>query len=298
MSPDLAAETGTHIGDGSLYVRRGGPHGSYRYDVTGHALEDQLYLFGTVIPTVSAAYGLDRPGFYVNKDLTWVSVRYQSKPVALFKHEILGIPNGRKTDLSIPLVIRRDARLMRHLARELLATDGLVGFYNTSHGPHKYPRIQIKMSASRVIEQLANYLRNELGISFIRRTETVVHNGWRVSPQHILQISRSEDIEAWREEIGFSNPSHISRIMVHDLLGECKPRTSIKHRLSLLCDPSQSIATPATITCDELISLIDHMRKSFGFPRVGGNELLQKISKTNRRLDSTLGRKLPLLLDS
>ena len=86
--------------------------------------------------------------------------------------------------------------------------------------------------------------------------------------------------------------------MVHDLLGECKPRTSIKHRLSLLCDPSQSIATPNTMTCDELVSLINQMRKSFGFPRVGGSELLQKISETNRRLDSTLGRKLPSLLDS
>ena len=298
MSPDLAAETGTHIGDGSLYIRRGGQHGSYRYDVTGHALEDQLYLFGTVIPAVSAAYGLDRPGFYINKALTWVSIRYQSKPVALFKHEILGLPNGRKTDLSIPLVIRRDARLMRHLARELLATDGVVGFYNASHGPHKYPRIQIKMNASRVIEHLANYLRNELGILFIRRTETMVHNGWGISPQHILQISRSEDIEAWRGEIGFSNPSHISRIMVHDLLGECKPRTSIKHRLSLLCDSSQGTATPNVITCDDLISLIDQMGKSFGFPRVGGKEILQKINETNRRLDSTLGRKLPSLVNS
>jgi len=96
MSPDLAAETGTHIGDGSLYVRRGGQHGSYRYDVTGHALEDQLYLFGTVIPAVFSAYGLDRPGFYINKALTWVSVRYQSKPVALFKHETLGFPTEGK----------------------------------------------------------------------------------------------------------------------------------------------------------------------------------------------------------
>ena len=49
LSPDVAAETGIHIGDGSLSIKRKGPHGSYQYEVTGHALEDQLYLIGTVM---------------------------------------------------------------------------------------------------------------------------------------------------------------------------------------------------------------------------------------------------------
>jgi len=60
----------------------------------------------------------------------------------------------------------------------------------------------------------------------------------------------------------------------------------------------KALPTPNTMTCDELVSLINQMRKSFGFPKVGGKEILQKISETNRRLDSTLGRKLPSLLDS
>src|SRR5215467_4890672 len=73
-------------------------------------------------------------------------------------------PNGRKRDTSIPEIIRQDPRLMRHLARELLATDGVLGFYNSAHGPHKYPRIQITMTAGRVIEQLVRFLRDELGV--------------------------------------------------------------------------------------------------------------------------------------
>src|SRR3989441_8364542 len=31
----------------------------------------------------------------------------------------------------------------------------------------------------------------------------------------------SEDIDIWSREIGFSNPSHISRMMVFESLGEC-----------------------------------------------------------------------------
>src|SRR6266571_1023721 len=118
LSPDVAAETGIHIGDGGLSIKRKGPHGSYQYEITGHALEDQLYLIGTVMPTISAAYNLLRPGFYVNPEQTWISLRYHSKAVALFKHETLGLPNGRKRNLSIPESLCNSPRLMRHLGRE------------------------------------------------------------------------------------------------------------------------------------------------------------------------------------
>src|SRR5437867_2574361 len=40
LSLDVAAETGIHIGDGGLSIKRGGPHGSYQYEVTRHALEE------------------------------------------------------------------------------------------------------------------------------------------------------------------------------------------------------------------------------------------------------------------
>jgi hypothetical protein len=70
LNPDVAAETGIHLGDGSLFIRRGRPKTSYRYDVTGHVLEDQLYLLGCVVPTVSSAYGLGEPGIYVDREIT------------------------------------------------------------------------------------------------------------------------------------------------------------------------------------------------------------------------------------
>jgi len=299
LSPDVAAETGIHIGDGGLTIRKGGPHGSYQYEVTGHALEDQLYTIGTVMPTISAAYGLHRPGFYVNPEQTWTSVRYQSKAVALFKNETLGLPSGRKRNLSIPEALRSDPMLMRHLGRELLATDGCLGFYSACrNGTHKYPRIQLRMSAGQVIEQFSNFLRNELGISFLRRTELVAHEGWGISHQHILQISRSEDVDTWRREIGFSNPSHMSRIMIFESLGECVPRTSIVDRLSFLSGRTSRLGASGPITPIDLLSVLDKMRKSFGFPRVRGEAILQKMGEINEHLLSTLGRELPLLVES
>ena len=299
LNPDVAAETGIHIGDGGLSIRRGGPHGSYQYEVTGHALEDQLYLIGTVMPTISAAYDLQRPGFYINPEQTWISLRYHSKAVALFKHETLGLPNGRKRNLSIPEALSRDPRLMRLLGRELLATDGLLGFYSARRGgAHKYPRIQFKMSAGHVIDQLSNFLTNELGISFLRRSELVAHNGWGVSHQQILQINRSDDIDTWRREIGFSNPSHISRMMIFESLGECIPRTSIVDRLSFLSGRNSRLETSGPVTPYDFLYVVDKMRRNFGFPHARGEAILQRIGEINKHLQLGLGRRLPFLVDS
>jgi hypothetical protein len=299
LSPDVAADTGIHIGDGGLLVKRGGPHGSYQYEVTGHALEDQLYLIGTVMPTISAAYGLQVPGFYINPEQTWISLRYQSKAVALFKQEILGLPSGRKRDLTIPEVFCNDAKLMRPLAREFLATDGLLGFYSAGRNQaHKYPRIQIKLRTCPAIGQLANFLRENLGIHANCRSTLGIHQGWKTSFQQILQINSSEDIETWRREIGFSNPSHISRMMVFEALGECLPRSSVVDRLSFLCGYSETLRTSQPIAPSDMVFLIGRMTARFGFPRVTGDAVLKKIGEVNANLGKNLNRRLPMLVQS
>ncbi len=297
LTPDVAAETGIHIGDRSLYIKKNGPHGSYRYEITGHALEDQLYLIGTVMPTVCAAYDLRRQEFYISPELGPLS-DIRAKALRSSSMKLWGLPNGRKTNLSIPAAIRSEPRLMRHLARELLATDGVLGFYNTGrNGTHKYCRIQIRLSTGRVIEELENFLKDELGLSLLRRSEVVAHEGWGISHQHISQINRAEDIDTWRREIGFSNPSHISRIMVFEALGECIPRTSILDRLSFLSGRSPRLTASAPITSADLTSVVEEMRMKFGFPRLRAPAILQKVDEINERLELGLDRRLPLMVD-
>lgn len=299
LSSDVAADTGIHLGDGSLRIKSRGPHGYYQYEVTVHALEDQLYLIGNIMPTISDAYGLQRSGYYINPEQTWISLRYQSKAVALFKRETLGLPIGRKHDLSIPIQILRDAKLMKPLARELLATDGVLGFYTAEKGGgHKYPRIQIKMTARRVIDEVSAFLQNHLGITSRCRDQTVDHTGWGKSLQRVLQISQHSDIDTWRKEIGFSNPSHISRMMVYEALGECPPRTSIDNRVAFLSGQSSKLSSLGPITRTDLVSVISRMKAEFGSPRATPSAILQKIDEINDRLSSNLGRKLPVLAQS
>lgn len=294
LTAEVAAETGIHLGDGSLFIRRGGPHGTYRYDITGNSTEDQLYLIGQAIPIVSSAYGLSQPGIYVDRGLSWISLRYHSKAVVLFKHENLGLPVGRKTNARIPPHISNDRRLMRHLARELLATDGVLGFYDTARSHvHKYARIQLKLSSPRVIKGLANFLRDELGLAVSCRTYAVTCDGWARHPRHILQLNRAEDIETWRREIGFSNPSHISRFMVFERLGECLPKTEIRDRLSFLSGCSSKLSSSGPMVTSALIDVIDSMRKRFGFPSLDGETIIKEIRMIDVTLRSRLNRGLP-----
>jgi len=298
VTADLAADVGIHLGDGSLLIGEGPSKGTYRYEVIGHAAEDQLYLIGNVIPIVSSAYDLQQPGIYLNRTLTWMSLRYHSKSVAQFKHDYLGLPSGKKTNASIPQMIRDDSQLMKCLARELLATDGVLGFYTASvSGPHKYARIQLKMTAGTVIEELAEFLQNELGMSASCRMNAGTSDRWGGAPQHILQINCSEDIDAWRNEIGFSNPSHISRLMTFELMGECPPSGTTRARLSFLsgCSPNLHCCSPIPRTA--FVSMVDTMRRQFGYPRLKGDALVEQIGRVNRMLRLRSGRELPEIVN-
>jgi hypothetical protein len=296
MTTAIAADTGVHLGDGSLYIRQNGTDTNYCYSITGNAVEDQLYLLGHVIPTIEAAYNIHKFGIHLAPETTWMSIVYQSKNIALFKHRILGLPNGRKTDLSIPRAIIDDAGLMRCCIREILATDGLLGFYNASKNrSHKYARIQIKMTARKVIDEIARSLRENSGIeASCRFNAEPAELGRRAC--HILQINRAQDIEIWRREIGFSNPSHISRMLIFEEIGECPPDTSILDRLSYLTGCSTALKASGPLPESALKSAISKMRREFGSPDLDASQIIEQIQTINVRL-RRLTRELPRIVD-
>jgi len=86
-------------------------------------------------------------------------------------------------------------------------------------------------------------------------------------------------------------------MMVFEALGECVPRTSIVDRLSFLCGYSSRLVASKPFAPSDLVAMVDKMTTSFGFPRVTGEAILQKIAEINRRLGSNLDRKLPMLVN-
>jgi hypothetical protein len=296
MTADIAADTGTHLGDGHLFIRQDGANTEYAYDVTGNAVEDQLYLVSHVIPTIESGYGLHKFGVHLDPGRTWMQVRFQNKNVALFKHRTLGLPNGRKLNPSIPSAILDDPHLMKPCLREILATDGVLGFYNASKNhPHKYPRIQIKMTAQAVIEESARFLSENLCLNVSCRLNAEP-GGWGRRPRHIIQINRSDDIDTWRKEIGFSNPSHISRMMVFEELGSCPPRTSIIDRLAFLSGSSSTPEASGSISESAFEFAVSKMKRDFGSPVLDARSTIDRIQDINLRLRH-LGRELPRIVE-
>ena len=295
MTSDVAADTGIHIGDGHLLIRQQGVDTVYAYDVTGNAIDDQLYLLSHVVPTVERAYGLHKFGVHLDSGRTWMYVIFFSKNMALFKHNTLGLPNGRKLNLSIPQPILDDSRLMKYCAREILSTDGLLGFCTASKNRlHKYPRIQIKMTAGVVLEQLAKFLVQQISMKVSCRMNTESTEVNR-RPRYILQINGLDDVEKWRKEIGFSNPSHISRLMVFEELGECPPSTSVVDRLAFLSNCSCSLKAEGPIPVSAFDSVISKMNRQFGSPIADAHTALEQIQRVNQRLRH-LNRELPRIV--
>lgn len=225
-----------------------------------------------------------------------MSIVYQSKNVALFKHRVLGLPNGRKTELAIPSAILDHPCLMKCCVREILATDGLLGFYNAAKKkPHVYARIQIRMTARRVIEQIADFLHRYLGVDPSCRINADP-SSIRARARHVLQINRSEDIDVWRREIGFSNPSHITRMMVAERLGECPTGTTILDRLAYLSGCSSSLKSLGPLPKSALCSVINKMRREFGSRDLPVNETIDRIRIINAKLQH-LARELPRIVE-
>ncbi len=48
----------------------------------------------------------------------------------------------------------------------------------------------------------------------------------------------------------------------------------------------------------ELASVVDEMRMKFGFPRIRADMILHRMDEINEWLQSNLGRKLPVLVQS
>jgi len=182
---------------------------------------------------------------------------------------------------------------MKHCTREILATDGLLGFYNASKDdPHNYARIQFKMTTRKVMEQMASFLRQKLCLEVPLRFNTETIASPYVRPCHTLQINRSEDIETWRRAIGFSNPSHITRMMMFEQLGECPPRTCIVDRLAFLSGCSNTLKAAGPIPESAFKSVVSAMNREDGSPISEVHQMMKRIKAVNERLRH-LNRELP-----
>jgi hypothetical protein len=88
-SPDLAYETGLHIGDGCLshYL----PY-HYRYSISGNLSTEEEYYRRVIVPLIEKLYDLT-PTIYTYHNSIYATV--WSKSLVVFKSERVGLPVGK-----------------------------------------------------------------------------------------------------------------------------------------------------------------------------------------------------------
>ena len=121
INSELAEETGWHIGDGSMnyYRNRGKIRGIYQ--LRGHIEDDRLHYIRRIKPLFKSLYNLDislrdMPSTRVFGFQIW------NNELIDFKHK-LGLPLGKKFDVSIPYVFLEDTELISSVIRGIFDTD-------------------------------------------------------------------------------------------------------------------------------------------------------------------------------
>jgi len=191
--PDLAYESGVHLGDGSL--------ATYRYVISGNKKKETRYYEDVLSPLVQDLYGVTPAiAFEYNS----VYLRIYSKDLVLFKHEELGFPIGRKSELHIPSFATSNLCSTCNVISGLYDTDGCVKVRHDKSG--NYPRISFAQAHSGLVREVKELLAS-LGIS-----STFYRNDYydpriaQVETRWCLDINGFRNYDVFASKVGTRSP--------------------------------------------------------------------------------------------
>jgi intein/homing endonuclease len=166
ISQELAEETGWHIGDGSMnfYKQDNKPKGIYQ--LRGHIEDDKPHYLERIKPLFKHLYDLDislreMPSTRVFGFQIWNSELVRFK-------QSLGLPLGKKWDISIPPQFLQSNELKSAVIRGIFDTDGSINLERKNH--KLYPRVYITTICPTLAKQL-QILFNELNLKATKYSE-------------------------------------------------------------------------------------------------------------------------------
>ena len=202
LSPLLAYETGVHLGDGNLTCKK--EWNLSRITYAGDRELDSEY-YESILPGILRSLYGKEPRIYHPKNERTVLVVFNSKEVARFKMEKLGLPNGSKAQLRhFPkiLVQKYPADLLRGIA------DADFCFYVNRNEP----RITASFSSGVFASEISRIMAR-LGIK--HQVRRLIRRG--KYEEYQLSVCGRRQLALWMRKVGFWNPKHAKK--VHDYLG-------------------------------------------------------------------------------
>lgn len=209
ITSELAEEIGWHIGDGSMnyYNHSGKLRGIYQ--LRGHITDDRQHYEQRIKPIFEKLYNIkinlrEMPSTRVFGFQIW------NDKIIEFKKK-LGLPLGKKFDVSIPLIFLKNKEIKSSLIRGIFDTDG--GLYLEKKNKKLYPRIEIRTISLKLANQLLKVLKN-LGFRVTFHSEHMTKDTLNRKRAYVISVRGVEMLEKWMKIIKPANPKHVKKFIL------------------------------------------------------------------------------------
>jgi len=197
--PDLAYETGVHLGDGSL--------SEYRYVISGNRQNETHYYEDVLVPLLESLYSISPTVAFQDNS---VYLRVYSKGLVSFKHSMLGLPIGRKLNLHIPACLESNPSSAANVTSGLYDTDGSVKIRRNRSG--EYPRISLGQKHMELVGEVKQILQRFGITSTMYRNDFFDRRTWKVETRWFLDINGFRNFDNFISRIGSRSPYVMRRI--------------------------------------------------------------------------------------
>ena len=197
--PDLAYESGVHLGDGSM--------DAYRYVISGDKSKETSYYEEVLAPLVLKLYGI-RPSLAFQNNSVYLKL--YSKELVLFKHRELGFPIGPKTALRFPEFARGNTTTTCDVISGLYDTDGSVKIRHDKSGD--YPRISFAQKHQRLVADVKEALASYGITSTMYRNDYYDPRSAKVETRWFLDVNGFANYDAFVSTIGTRSPYVLERM--------------------------------------------------------------------------------------
>jgi len=218
-SEELAELVGVILGDGNIH------NSLNRVTIVG-SIEDRFYYKNHLIPLITSLFNII-PDFKKRNDRKAYYIHFYSQAIISFFVRALGMIRGNKINAQIPEFITQKQEYIYSFLRGLFDTDGCLKFSKQTKQIHYYPRLEIGFKESNFVFEVISLVK-KIGFNFA----TCFDNR---SPKFIkFQISGSNNLENWMNNIGSNNIVQYSKYLYWKEFGYYIPKSSLKSRLNAL----------------------------------------------------------------
>ena len=205
ISPPLAEETGLHIGDGTMgfYNSRGKIKGSFA--LRGHLIDDRPHYDSVIKGLYKEVYGISISLREMQSTGVY-GFQIWNNDLVEFKSKKLGLPLGKKMDITIPPFFLENKENKISVLRGIYDTDGCL--YLEKKKNKLYPRIKFSTTSLPLIHQLRQIL-SELNLRATSYSHIRQNPNWRTL--HVIEIRGETNLNKFFNIIKPNNQKHLNK---------------------------------------------------------------------------------------